>query len=100
MERKFGENSGPSALALGATARVLQDDGRLEEAAQDFDRALQIDERVLGPEHPQLVNDLRGIGFLDIKTGNYSDARQRFERALDDRAGQTRTSAITTPSQP
>jgi hypothetical protein len=37
---------------------------------------------VLGPEHPRVVNDLRGIGFFEIKTGNYSGARARFERAL------------------
>jgi tetratricopeptide (TPR) repeat protein len=63
-------------------ARALQESGRFEEAAQDFDRALKIDERVLGLEHPRVVNDLRGIGFFEIKTGNYSNARARFERAL------------------
>ena len=51
-------------------------------AGVPLNRALEIDERVLGSQHPQIVNDLRSIALLDLKTGNLADAEARLERAL------------------
>ena len=38
--------------------------GKLEEALQLYDRALAIDEKVLGPDHPDVAGDLNNKALL------------------------------------
>ena len=38
--------------------------GKLEEALQLYDRALAIDEKVLGPDHPDVARDLNNKAGL------------------------------------
>ena len=44
---------------LSATAQ-----GKIEEALQLYDRALAIDEKVLGPDHPDVAGDLNNKAEL------------------------------------
>jgi CHAT domain-containing protein len=62
-------------------------------------RCLDIDERVLGAAHPQLIKDLRSLALLDLKTGDLTDARSRLDRALpiaQDRLGPRHHDTIAT----
>jgi tetratricopeptide (TPR) repeat protein len=47
-----------------------------------FERALAIDETVLGPEHPQTGADLNNLGVTLRNLGDLAGARAMFERAL------------------
>ncbi len=44
MERKFGEGSGPTALAAGSLGQALMDAGRMDEARPYLVRCLEIDD--------------------------------------------------------
>ena len=46
------------------------------------ERALAIDERVLGPEHPATASGLDSLGFILQKQGNFAEARPYYERGL------------------
>ena len=46
-------------IKLSATAQ-----GKLEEALPLYDRALAIDEKVLGPDHPDVAGDLNNKAAL------------------------------------
>jgi tetratricopeptide (TPR) repeat protein len=47
-----------------------------------FERALAILEKVLGPEHPDLVQSLNNLGLLLLDQGEFAGARPVLERAL------------------
>jgi tetratricopeptide (TPR) repeat protein len=53
-----GESSPEVSSALNNLGSVLMDQGRLNEAMEYFHRALEIDQRVLGPEDPAVANRL------------------------------------------
>ena len=53
-----------------------------EPAQEKFDQVLRIDERLYGLDHPELIDDLRSLAFLDVARDNYPQARDRLERAL------------------
>ncbi len=58
------------ALAAYAQARPL------------FERALAIDEKVLGPDHPDTAGSLNNLGYLLRAQGDLAGARPYYERAL------------------
>jgi tetratricopeptide (TPR) repeat protein len=41
-----------------------------------------IDEKLLGPDHPDLANDLNNLGALYFSEGRYTDAEPVLKRAL------------------
>jgi tetratricopeptide (TPR) repeat protein len=45
-------------------------------------RALEIYEKALGPEHPQVAATLNNLAFLSRAQGRYADAEPLYERAL------------------
>jgi len=47
-----------------------------------YERALAINEQVLGPEHPATAASLNNLGFLLKSLGDYAAARPYYERAL------------------
>src|SRR5207302_5045269 len=64
---------------LGGACR---DQGQSEEAEGLFRRSLDILERVLGPDHPEVAKPLRGWGRLDVMRDNVAGAEPRLKRAL------------------
>jgi tetratricopeptide (TPR) repeat protein len=56
--------------------------GRFAEAAAFSERALAINQRVLGPDHPVIARNLNNLGDIRRKLGDLSGARSFFERAL------------------
>lgn len=47
-----------------------------------LDRALRIQERRLGPEHPKMANTLNNLGNIYEDRGRYADAERVFSRSL------------------
>ena len=74
----------PSALAAGSLGQALMDAGKTDEARSYLVRCFEIDERVLGGGHPQLIKDLRAVALLDLKTGNSRTVGSGFHLAQGD----------------
>ena len=49
----------------------------------NFERALRIDEKVLGPEHADVARDLNNLGSLYQDVGRFADAELLIRRALE-----------------
>ena len=59
-----GEGSGAYATALNELAQLLQDQGKLDEAAPLMRQALAIFKKVHGEEHPNVANTLHNLALL------------------------------------
>ena len=62
------------AAALSRLGEVKHQHGKEGEAEQLFRRALEINEGLIGPEHPDLVVLLNDLSRLYLKRGAYADA--------------------------
>ncbi len=67
-------------LSLGRHLRMVAD---LAGAKQADERALEIDEARLGPDHPNVATDLSNLGVVLHDQGDLAGARQAHERALE-----------------
>ena len=78
--------------------------GKLEEALQLYDRALAIDEKVLGPDHPDVAGDLNNKALLlsdMVSCGRFVRAVEVVELTkLVYRAGQVRGGVTALQTQP
>ena len=61
---------------------MLQDLGDLPGARAQFERALQISEAALGPDHPTVGARRSNLGRVLQDLGDLAGARAQFERAL------------------
>ena len=57
--------------------------GRYEEAEPLYKRALEIRERVLGPDHPDTATSLNNLAILYDNQGRYEEAEPLYKRALE-----------------
>ena len=69
-------------LYLDAHATILWKMGRYDDAEPLFRHALAIDEKTLGPNHPDVATWLNDLALLLADQGNYRDAEPLFRRAL------------------
>jgi len=53
-----------------------------KEAQASWERVLEIQERRLGPEHPQVAMCLNNLGNVFSETGAYADAKRMYARSL------------------
>jgi len=51
-------------------------------ARESLERALAIDERVYGPDHPNVARDVNNLGMVLKDLGDLADAQEAYERAL------------------
>ena len=51
-------------------------------ALEYLERTLAIEEKVLGPEHPDVATSYNNIGFVSASQGDYVKAVEYFKRAL------------------
>jgi len=65
-----------------ATGRALYSAGDLRAAGPWFERSLVVQERMLGPDHPDTAESLNNLGFLLHDQGKLVAARSLYERAL------------------
>ncbi len=76
-------------VGLEATGRLLNEvglylktRGEFDEAKTALQRALKIDEKVYGPDHPNVAIDVNNLGSVLKDLGELQEARKCFERAL------------------
>jgi CHAT domain-containing protein/Tfp pilus assembly protein PilF len=70
------------ARKLYKKATDLRNSGKYNEALPHFERALEIRERGLGPDHRDVSEAINGLGILHAQKGEYSKAEPLFQRAL------------------
>ncbi len=54
----------------------------LQGAKEHYERALKIDEKVYGPNHPDVAIDVNNLGSVLQAMGDLQGAKEHFERAL------------------
>ena len=76
------------AIDLNNLAQLLQATNRLAEAEPLFRRALAIDEKSYGPDHPKVAIGLNNLAQLLKATNRLAEAEPLMRRALaiDERA--------------
>ena len=79
--RSAGCEPPPGALCTAA-GRALHRIGDLQAARPWFQRAAQVKEDVLGPDHPNVAVGLENLALLLQNQGQLTAARPYFERAL------------------
>src|SRR5215813_8576746 len=60
----------------------LSGTGKYDEALPYFEGALEIRERMLGPDHPDVIQAINGLATIYYYKGEYSKAEPLFQRAL------------------
>jgi serine/threonine-protein kinase len=70
------------AFALHSLGYVLQKQGRYQEAREKLTQALELRQKLLGPEHPESATTLQLLGHVNWWLGNYEQALVESERAL------------------
>ena len=70
------------AVELSKKVWTLHDEGDYQEAMPLAREALEIREKVLGPDHPEVATSLRLLGFLFMSTKDWAGATPFYGRAL------------------
>lgn len=68
--------------ALHCIGEALQNRGDYTNGRPWYDRALAIDRKVLGEDHPQTAEDLEGLAELELRMGHFKDGLDLAEKAL------------------
>src|SRR4029450_11660985 len=71
------------ARKLYKKAFDLRRAGKYDEALPSAERALEIRERVLGPDHPDVAAAIDGLAGIYSYRGEYVKAEPLYKRALD-----------------
>jgi eukaryotic-like serine/threonine-protein kinase len=71
-----------AAGLLANTANIHFAQGDYEQARQLAQRALDIKQEILGPDHPELANALNTVGAILFRQGEHDEALRLHERAL------------------
>ncbi|MFC2108097.1 tetratricopeptide repeat protein [Candidatus Bipolaricaulota bacterium] len=71
------------ATCVNNLGGVLQDLGQHAEAKAAYERALEIDEKVYGPDHPKVARDVNNLGGVLQALGQHAEAKAAYERALE-----------------
>ena len=70
------------AAVLNQQVVQLYNQRRYSEAMPLAQRALGIQEKALGPNHPSVANLLSNLAFLYVKQGRYAEAEPLYKRSL------------------
>src|SRR6266540_4477285 len=70
------------ARKLYKKAIDLRNAGKYDEALSPFERALEIRERRLGPDHPDVSQAINSLATLHYYKGDYAKAEPLYQRAL------------------
>jgi CHAT domain-containing protein/Tfp pilus assembly protein PilF len=87
---EIAEASNPdeTAAALTERAKAHISKGEYQKALPLLQRALEIREKQLGPEHPETATSLNNLGFVYGRMGEYLKALPLLQRALEIREKQ------------
>jgi tetratricopeptide (TPR) repeat protein len=83
-EAKYGAESTEAADALDLliAARLLGGKANDPESRSLVERTLELRQKTLGPDHPDMAQALANLGTLHYQTGDYAGARPYWEQAL------------------
>jgi tetratricopeptide (TPR) repeat protein len=86
-EHLGSRESGEDLVALGLTnlGRAVRSQGRSEEAAALFERALVLRRRILPPNSPRIATSLYFVGLVRLDAGRSREALTLFEQAASSR---------------
>ena len=70
------------SLLLNNLGELLQDQGKLDEAAPYYEQALAIDKKVYGEEHPDVATGLNNLASLLYGQGKLDEAAPYVEQSL------------------
>jgi tetratricopeptide (TPR) repeat protein len=70
------------ALALSQLGHLLMNQGKYNEAWESHRRALELREKVLGPEHPDVASSISNLASAAWWMGRYDEAVEKAERAV------------------
>src|SRR3989442_8199182 len=70
------------ARRLNQEATAIRSSGKFSEAVPLVQRALAIQEKILGPEHPDVAASLDNLAGLYRDQGKYAEAEPLYRRAL------------------
>ena len=79
---KFGEQDRRFTMTLNNLASTFVALGKLAEAEPLYERALSLDEKARGREHPDVATDLNNLAELYRIQGRYARAEQLYRQAL------------------
>jgi serine/threonine protein kinase/tetratricopeptide (TPR) repeat protein len=82
-EHRFGPNDRRVAHALGVLGQVQYARAEFAPALQSFERKRAIEEKLLGPEHPELAQTWIGLGNVVGDIGRHAEAIADYRRALE-----------------
>jgi tetratricopeptide (TPR) repeat protein len=74
-------NDGDRRLAFFTKAVVYADQGKADQALQEFEKQYALDSKIGDPA--QMAADATSIGLILIETGKPDQAQKRFQQALD-----------------
>ncbi len=77
-----GDLNGAKKYVVDNVRLVLRVQGDIRDAKKYIERALKIDEKVYGPDHPTVARDVNNLGSVLRALGELQEARKCFERAL------------------
>ena len=81
--QKLGEDDPLVAMSLSYLGLLYLQQGKYAQAESLYQRALDIAEKVLGPEHPDTAGSLNNLGGVYLQQGKYAQAESLYQRALD-----------------
>lgn len=81
-QRNFGENAPEIAEYLEDLGDAYAAVERASESLMVFDRLYRLAERILGPNHPQIVSVLWKMSILSERLGNVGDSYEMCNQAL------------------
>ena len=84
---KFGEQDSRLPQTLTRLAALYDAQGSWDKALPLLERSLAIQEKILGPDHPDLYIPLRNIGAVHQIQHQFDQAQQYFKQALWIREG-------------
>lgn len=79
----LGEKSPLYARALGWEAFLLQQLGRFSEARPQFERSLELYEKIYPPDHPDVATAANNLGFHYQVTDRLLESEALYKRGLD-----------------
>jgi CHAT domain-containing protein len=71
------------ALKLQKESQRLFRAGKYDESLPAVERALELREKALGPDHPDVANSLHNLAIIYRLKGDYAKAEPLFQRTLD-----------------
>ncbi len=80
--RHSGETHPKVSESLTALGSIAYTQGKPDEAEKYWLRSLTVDQRILGPRHPDVAVTLNNLGRLDLEQRNFVRARDRLADAV------------------